>query len=365
VLHEPLETFSGSLRYRDFDEAPYARMVAERYGTRHHERAIEPSLIRLLPRLVEQLDEPSDPLSACTFLIAALARERVKVVLGGDGGDELFGGYDRYYGHGYASRYAWIPAPLRRAVLGPALHALPAGGWYKSRGNQLRWLHELSFAEGGARYARSLGYFYFGDCERRHGLYTGEMARAVDEFDPGASIAEAYEGAQARDPVDRMICADSRLRLPDHSVMILDRMTMAHGLEARSPFLDHELFEFSARLPGRLKVRGRELRRAEVRLAERYLPPALLERPKQGFSSALPYMLRAEYERLFDVLLRDLHLARDGVLRPEPVRELLAEHRAGRADHANRLWLLVNAEAWYRVRIEGVAAEALEQELAA
>ena len=150
-----------------------------------------------------------------------------------------------------------------------------------------------------------------------------------------------------------MLYADSHVRLPDHSVMILDRMTMAHGLEARSPFMDHELAEFAARLPARLKVRGRSLRYIEMRLAERYLPKALLRRPKQGFSSALPYMLKDEYRLLFEFFLRDAHLARDGLFRQSTVERLLDEQQRGRADHGNRLWLLLHSEAWYRMFMEG------------
>jgi asparagine synthase (glutamine-hydrolysing) len=308
VAAEPLQTFSVGLPFGAFDESPYARMVADRYGTRHFEKVMVPSLVKTLPRLVWHLDEPSDPLSVCTFTIAEMAREHVKVVLGGDGGDELFGGYDRYYGNLYAGAYARLPELMRRNIIGPLLRWLPDGNWYKSLGHQLKWLQTLSFLEGGARYARSLGYFYFDD-DLKSRLYGPELRKPASDFDPERPIREAYERAPASHPVDRMLYADHQVRLPDHSVMILDRMTMAHGLEARSPFMDHDLAEFTARLPVRMKVRGRSLRYIQMRLAERYLPEALLKRPKQGFSSALPYMLRNEYRLLFDRFLRDSHMA--------------------------------------------------------
>jgi asparagine synthase (glutamine-hydrolysing) len=166
ILDRPLRTFSGSLPYGAFDEAPTARRVAELFGTQHTEARISPSLVRLLPRLVAQLDEPSDPLSVCSYLIAQVASQHVKVVLGGDGGDELFAGYDRYYGNLYAGLYARIPERLRSGLLGSMLTILPARGWYKSAGHQLHWLHRLSFLEGGERYAHSLNYFYLEDRER-------------------------------------------------------------------------------------------------------------------------------------------------------------------------------------------------------
>ena len=162
------------------------------------------------------------------------------------------------------------------------------------------------------------------------------------------------EAAAAADAVDRMLYADTQVRLPDHPVMILDRMTMAHGLEARAPFMDHKIAEFAARLPGRMKVRGRCTRLIQRRLAEKYLPRPVLERPKQGFQSALPYMLNNEYRLVFSLFLGDAQLARDGIFRQQTIDRLLEEHLYGKADHGNRLWLLVNSELWYRMHIQGV-----------
>src|SRR5690606_34291122 len=229
------------------------------------------------------LDEPSDPLSACTWLLAQFTRSHVKVAIGGDGGDELFGGYDRYYGNLYASRYGRVPEALRRRVLAPAVSLIPESGWYKSVGHQLRWLHHLSFHSGGARYAASLSYFYF-DRERRDELFAPEMQGARAALDAEASIRESYQRSPG-DALDRMLYADSKVRLPNHPVMITDRICMAHGLEVRSPFMDHELAMFAARLPGALKIRGGSLRYIQRKLAARYLPPHILNRPKQGFSS--------------------------------------------------------------------------------
>jgi asparagine synthase (glutamine-hydrolysing) len=145
--------------------------------------------------------------------------------------------------------------------------------------------------------------------------------------------------------------------------MITDRMSMAHGLEARSPFMDHRLAEFAARLPSNLKVKGRSLRIVQRRLAARYLPAEILDRPKQGFSSALPYILGQEYRLLYDRFLPDSQLVKAGVLRRGAIDALLQSHLSGRADHGNRLWLLINAELWYRMMIQGVSREALREEL--
>ena len=166
----------GDVPYKGFSEIPYARMVSERYGTIGHNLTINPSLIRTMPELVWHLDEPSDPLSVCMYHIAELARKEVKVVLGGDGGDELFGGYDRYYGNAYVSDYVLLPEFFRKQVMGKLLNHVSEGFWYRSFSHKLRWFHQLSFYDGAERYSKSLGYFYFAN-GRGNGLYTDSFER--------------------------------------------------------------------------------------------------------------------------------------------------------------------------------------------
>jgi asparagine synthase (glutamine-hydrolysing) len=350
-----LPTFTIGLPYKQFDEAPHALTVAKRYQTDHHALTIQPSLKQLLPDLVWHLDEPSDPLSLCAWHVAKLARQYVKVAIGGDGGDELFGGYDRYYGNLYAGYYGKVPRIVRRQLLGPALTLLPAAGWYKSVGHQLRWLHRLSFLDGSERYAASLSYFYF-DHDRRTSLFTSSALNELADADAENALKAPFEALQGS-LVDRMLYADSKVRLPDHPVMISDRMSMAHGLETRSPFMDHKLAEYAAHLPWTLKVRGRQLRYLQRKLAARYLPPEILSRSKQGFSSALPYVLKDEYREMYATYLENSELVRAGVLAHAPIQNLLQEHLSGRVDHGNRLWLLINSEIWYRMMILGQSKE--------
>lgn len=360
---ERLPTFTMGLDYQRFDEAPAARTVAKLFQTDHHEERVRPEIASHLPDLVCALDEPSDPLSLCTWLLAKFTSRHVKVVIGGDGGDELFGGYDRYYGNLYASHYSRVPESLRRKVFAPAMAMIPESGWYKSLGHQLRWLHHLSFHSGAARYAASLNYFYF-DPERRSKLFTREVQERWPHLDAEAAIRKPYEESRGGD-LDRMLYADSMVRLPNHPVMITDRICMAHGLEARSPFMDHELASFAARLPASLKVRGGTLRYIQRKLAARYLPAEILDRPKQGFSSALPYLLQKEYARLYQSCLRQSQLVQDRVLEKNAIAQLVDEHTSKRADHGNRLWLLINAEIWYRLSILGQSKEDLRRELVA
>jgi asparagine synthase (glutamine-hydrolysing) len=321
-----------------------------------------PSIAEHLGDLVFHLDEPSDPLSVCTWLVSQFAHESVKVTLGGDGGDELFAGYDRYYGNLYAGRYARVPRGVRKNLIEPILNRLPDGNWYKSYAHQAKWLHELSFLDGGARYARSLSYFYFSG-QRRQQLYSSKLRQQLAQSDPEADIRDYYDKPRAIGSVDRMLYADYRSRLPDHPVMISDRMGMAFGLETRSPFMDHRLVEFGARLPLQYKVRGRQLRYLQRKLAQRYLPGELLKKPKQGFASALPYLLKDEYVRIFDHMLKNSRLIDTGILNAAPIQSLLRSHMAGRADHGNRLWLLVNLEAWHRIHIDQQNAQDFRREL--
>jgi asparagine synthase (glutamine-hydrolysing) len=362
MAEQPIQTFSGGIPFGKTSELPFARLVAEQFGTDHHEETFNPSLINILPELCWHLDEPSDPLAAPTYLLAQMARRHVKVVLDGSGGDELFGGYDRYYGNLYVDAYARLPLGLRRDVVGTMLRFVPDGFWYKSLSHKLKWLNQLSYVEGGRRYSRSLSYFYFSD-GLRESVYGEALRPALNGFDPEEAIYACYDAGNAVELLDKMLFADSMVRLPDHPVMILDRTSMAHGLEARSPYMDHELVEFAARIPAALKVRGRTRRYIQTRLAERYLPPEIVHRQKQGFSSGLPYLLADEFRRLFALFLDNSELVQDGYLRGPGLQRLLGDHLTRRIDQGNRLWLLCNAEIWYRLAIKGWSRDRLRAAL--
>jgi asparagine synthase (glutamine-hydrolysing) len=362
-LHpRPVKTFAVGLDYGGHDELRYAALVAARYRTDHTAERMPARLLGRLPDLLWHLDEPADPLAACLDHVAGMAQREVKVVLGGDGGDELFGGYDRYYAQRYVAHWARLPVAVRRGIVAVLRGVIPDGFWYKSLRHRVQWLHDLSLAEGGQRYADSLGYFYV-TRGLRPALYGEALLGVVRQADPYREIRTAFEADNADELVDRMLFADSMIRLPNHSVTILDRMTMAHGLEARSPFMDHRLAEFAARLPVRLKIRGLTRRYLQRRLAERYVPAAVQQRSKVGFSSALPYLLADQFRHLVSTVLADSHLARDGYLNATGVHALATAHLGRRADHGQRLWLIAMAELWYRMAIEGWPREKLRERL--
>jgi asparagine synthase (glutamine-hydrolysing) len=349
--------------YRDLNELPAAAAVAARYGTRHFAEEVTPTVVHDLPRLVAALDEPADPLSMCLLHLARMTAREVKVVLGGDGGDELFGGYDRYSADRWLDLYRSVPSVVRDLVSSQVLGRLPDQFTFKSFTHKLRWVDQMARKSGGERYAESMQFFWFNEAHRAE-LYTPEFRRKLGGARPDACILDLFASAPAEDPVDRMMYVDVASRLPGQSLMILDRATMAYSLESRSPFLDVRFAELMARVPVGLKIRGRQLRYLERKLAERYLPREVLDRKKQGFASPLMYILNDEVRRLAPRLMLKSELARDGYLRTERVRDLVNEHLEGRRDHGNRIWLLLTAEVWYRHFIGRRSADDLEAELA-
>jgi len=359
-VDEPISTFSGDVPYEKYSEIPYARIVATQYNTNHRELTINPSLIHTLPDLVWHLDEPSDPLSVCMYHLAKLTRKHVKVVLGGDGGDELFGGYDRYYGNVLANYYAILPDSFRKNVFEKLLKLLPESFWYRSLSHKLNWMHRMSFYSSANRYAKSLGYFYFSD-GFKNTLYTEKFRKMVALFDPEGCLAQYFDSENASEIIDKMLYVDSMTRMPDHPNMILDRMTMAHGLEARAPFLDHKFAEFCAKIPVNFKVKGTKRRIIQAELAKRHLPSSIVNRKKQGFNSPLLYLLDNEFKQLFSIFLKNSNLVSDGYLKQNAINTLLKEHLGKKADHGNRLWLLCNAEVWYRMYINNHSKDSIKE----
>lgn len=349
---EGFPTFAIGVREDDFNELPYAREVAERYRTEHHEEVVWPDLVKLVPKIIHHLDEPSDPIAACMYHSAALAARRVKVVLTGDGGDEIFAGFDRYLGFRWVRYYAALPAPVRRALLGPVLGRLPDSGGYKNLTQKLRWLHELSFFRGGRRYAEATVFFRFGG-EGREGLYGPEMAAKVAGRDPAECIATAFDEAEADDDLDRMLYADVVTRLPEHSLMLADRMTMAHSLEGRCPFLDHRLAELVAVMPAAMKAQGKRPKHLMREVSRELLPRSIVERPKQGFMFPLAYWMKGPLLPVLRGLVESSAVVEAGLFRSSTIDRLVREHVASRADHHVRLWMILNMEVWYRMYILG------------
>lgn len=362
-LGSELRTFSMGIAYRDLNELPAAAAVAARYGTQHHAEEMTPKVVADLPKLVSALDEPADPLSICLLHLARMTARHVKVVLGGDGGDELFGGYDRYAGQGLVDAYRAVPTVVRDMIARGLLDRLPDQFTFKSGTHKLRWLDLMARKTGANRYAESLQYFWFNEGRRRE-LYTPAFQSRLAARQPDRHLIDLYDRPNASEAIDKMMYVDVMSRLPGQSLMILDRATMAYSLESRSPFLDPRFAEFMARVPTSLKIHGRTLRYIERKLGERHLPPEVLQRKKQGFASPLMYILDGEIRALAPKFLLRSELVRDGYLEETQVRRLVEEHLNRRLDHGNRIWLLLTAEVWYRRYIGRQSQGDLEQALA-
>lgn len=352
ALGAPFKTFAIGVEEQSFNELPYARMVADQFRTEHVEECVESDLIRMLPRIVWHMDEPSDPIAACMFHSARLASRHVKVVMGGDGGDELFAGFDRYLGIGYMEHYMRLPSLLRQRIIAPIIDALPESFAYKSLTQKLRWMQQLSsFPDSGRRYAEATCFFRFNHEEKQQ-LFSNALWDQVRHLDSSSAIVEQYYKPNAGHPIDRMLYADFVTRLPEHSLMLTDRMTMAHGLEARSPFLDHHLVEFVARFPTTLKIRGRTLKYILRELGKDYLPPTIVQREKQGFMFPIAYWFRNELGSFVHNYLSDSHLVTSGLFKKEKVLQLLEEHVQQKRDNHVRLWMLLNIEVWHQLYIQ-------------
>jgi asparagine synthase (glutamine-hydrolysing) len=351
-LTAPFNTFSIGVKEQDFNELPYARLVAGRYDTCHVERYVESDLITLLPKIIWHLDEPSDPIAACMYHAAELASSHVKVVLGGDGGDELFAGFDRYLGFGYINYYTMVPSLVRQRIIGSLLGLLPESFAYKSVTQKLRWANQLSMlGSPGERYAEATCFFRFNHHDKQM-LFNADIWQQVREINSADVIAARFNDGKAQDPIDRMLYADYMTRLPEHSLMLTDRMTMAHGLEARAPFLDHALVEYLAAFPSDLKIRGRELKYVLRRLATDHLPQEIVRRQKQGFMFPIAYWFRDELYGFVKRYLVDSALVREGLFREERVLRLVEDHRKSRIDNHVRLWMLLNLAIWHQIYIE-------------
>jgi asparagine synthase (glutamine-hydrolysing) len=328
---QPVRTFTVGFPDARYDERAYARAVASRYGTVHEEVEIEEDIASTLPRLAATFDEPlGDEAAFPSFLIAEQARRHVTVALAGDGGDESFAGYERYIAHRLAER---IPARVAKGGAA-ALRLLPAAR-REPRSSLFRAtrLLDVASAPAGQRYARLMEVF---PVELRRELW----------FD--ALVAQQVRLGSARPGVAGLQLLDIETYLPGDLLLKSDLASMAHSLELRSPFLDHEVVALGLALPDALKTHGREGKVALRRAFAADLPPEVAGRGKTGFGVPLGRWFRSDLREA----AHDLLSSERGWFRPEIVRRLLDEHESGRADHGHRLWCLLMLELWVREHVE-------------
>jgi asparagine synthase (glutamine-hydrolysing) len=345
-----VKTFSVGFEEKEYDELAYARLVAQRYGTDHREFVVRPHAVEMFPKLVWHYNEPyADSSAIPTYYLAQLTRRHVTVALCGDGGDESFAGYERYVANTLASRCEWLPRWVRRggaALLG----ALPSAAHGRGLVARAQRFAEALALPPERRYAQWMSHFQPG---LKRQLCTDEFRRAVGERDSVALLLDAYRASDAPDFVDATLDVDVNTYLPEDLLVKVDIATMAHGLEGRSPFLDHDVMEFCASLPSDLKLRGLTTKYLLKRAVRNLLPVQVIERPKMGFGVPLDHWFRQELrEMAYDVLLSASSVGR-GYFRRDIVERLLDEHVRGRRRWHYQLWNLLVLESWHRMFLDG------------
>jgi asparagine synthase (glutamine-hydrolysing) len=345
----PVKTFSVGFEDATFDERPYARMIAERYGTDHTEIVVKAPVDDILPRLVWHYDEPFGDASAIpSYAISELTRQHVTVVLNGDGGDETFAGYDWYILARRLRRGDVIPLWLRQR-LAASLQRLPQGWRQRQPLRKLARLAAVMGKDPARRHARWPRAFAPDD---RWDTYTTEYRTALGASDPEELFVDVFARTDARDGTDVALDADVNLYLADDLLVKMDRATMAHALEARSPFLDHELMEFVASLPTAFKLQGTQKKRLLKAALRGHLPDLILDRTKMGFSVPLARWFRQELRDMaYDLLLSERARAR-GYFRSEAIALMLDQHCHEQVDHSAYLWDLLVLELWHRTFVD-------------
>jgi asparagine synthase (glutamine-hydrolysing) len=340
-----VRTFTIGFDAASHDERRYARMVAERYGTRHQEIEVRADAAGIVDGLAYHYDEPfADASAVPTYYVSKAAREHVTVVLTGDGGDECFLGYERYLALRRLDALERLPRPLLAAAR-LAAGALPSAA---DKVQLLRRIRRAAAALGGTRsqrYAPLIAYF---DDAMKHSLYGSALApfldhSALDRLEPWLAAAPSLPLAAA--------WADVHTYLPDDLLVKVDIASMANSIECRSPFLDHELMEWAARLPERQRFPGSEPKGLLKAALEPHLPRDLLYRPKKGFAAPIDGWIDSALKDRVDEALFGPRSRSRGLFRDEAVAELLRRHRAGERQ-GYRLWALMMLELWYRQWID-------------
>lgn len=342
-MREPVKTYSVGFEGdgEAFSELPYARMVAKKFQTDHHEVIIRPShLSELAEKVVWHLDQPlAEQATLANYMVAELAARDVKMVLTGEGGDELFAGYARYSGERFSPLFRTIPQPVKVLALSLCSH-LPG-----LRRQKLA-LFALSQAD---EISRFVNWFPLFNSKMKQSLLSSDLKRSLSGYGPDYVFAEHLSRTDAVEPLNRMLYVDTKLWLADLLLARGDKMSMAVSLEARVPLLDHKLVEFAAALPQDLKLRKFTRKYLLKKVGKAWLPPQILNRKKQGFPMPTSSWLRKEAHGFVRDVLSPSAIKRRGLFHPPFVEKLMNEHESGFADHGALLWGLMNVELWQRI----------------
>lgn len=341
----PVNTFSMGFSDGSYNELPYAREVAQRFGTNHREGTVEPNLEDLFHKLVVHLDEPFADVSLFpTYLVSQIAREHVTVALSGDGGDELFGGYDAYTADRLARRMSQVVPRHAIPALAGLVALFPPSEKKKGFVNKLqRFMQGAAEGPGSIEHYRWMTFLSPG---AKRGLYTPTLQAGLTGSDVYRPVRDCLGAAGTDDLLNRQLYTDLNLYLADDILVKVDRMSMATSLETRAPFLDRDVMELAFSMPGHLKIRGGERKFVLKQAMRNLVPTSVLTRPKEGFSIPMKNWLRRDLAPLMHDLLSPARLARRGWFDPEAVHRLVESHETGRANNAHTLFSLMVLERW-------------------
>lgn len=356
ITQEPLSTFTIGVKDKEYNEIPFARSVARHYKLDGIEEIVEADLISMIPSMIWHMEEPSDPFGVGVYLASGLAQKHVKVVLGGDGGDENFAGYDRYAGNKMVDYYCLFPEWFRKFVVKSISEKIPDSFGYKGLSQKANWLNEMSFFTKGERYAHSMSYLRF-TMESKQKLFTSEALKNINDYDSYDKILKFFDSPNVDDLIDRMLYTDLMTRVPDHLLALVDRMSMAHSIESRSPLMDYKVVEFAASIPAGMKLKGKNLKYLLKKVASRYLPEEIINRKKQGFGFPIAKWMQNDLSHLLRNLFKQSRFVENGIIDAGYINALLSEHLSGKKDHNFRLWILLNLEIWYRMYFENMSTD--------
>lgn len=350
AMNEPVKTFSIGFDDQSFNELHYARQIAERYATDHHEFTVAPDALAVLPELVWAYGEPyADSSALPSYYVAKMASQYVTVALNGDGGDEAFAGYERYMASQLADHYERLPAWLRNRLIARVAHRLPESTRRKA---PLRRFKHFVLAMDVTPERRYAHWLTLVDNRTKDNLYTANFRARMTDIDSLTLLEQAFAAADGVEFLDRAQFSDVTTCLPDDLLVKMDIATAIHSLEGRSPFLDHHLAEFAARLPASYKLRRWTGKYILKRALRDHLPRSILHRDKQGFALPIGRWFRHDLRQVvYDVLLDPRTLARD-IFDSRAVHTMLDEHVSGRINHRHRIWELLVLELWFRTYID-------------
>jgi asparagine synthase (glutamine-hydrolysing) len=340
---EPVKTFSVGFTSKDFSELPYAQMVAERYGTDHHEVVVQPDMASVVPKLVHHYGEPfADSSALPTWYLCEYTRSGVTVALSGDGGDEAFSGYRRYSHSQTARALRRLPGPLP-SMLARTLGRIPIPAAQQVRDYGRRLMQP--------EHRRFLGLAAHIPYDDRMALYSTAMRDRYADDPVARRFGELYASSTASDPINRLLDIDIQTYLTDDILTKVDIASMAHSLEVRCPLVDQDMMVFAASLPGSVKMRGLQTKRILREVARPLLPEAILSRRKQGFGLPVDRWMREDLAPLSRDVLLDQTARERGIFDPAAVEILLAQHQRGEP-RGDQIWALMMLELWYRELID-------------